>query len=299
MPTRIPESATPDGERARGWRFARRAVRIAARSPLALVGTVLVVGFVVLAALSPWITPHDPLQENLGGALQSSTFLHPLGTDDLGRDVLSRLLAASRTDLFIACVGILCAVVLGVPLGLVAGYFGGRIDAALSTIIDSLLTFPTLILAVLLVSLLGSGTTSLVLAVTLTASPSIARVARGLAMELRDKEFIEAAKAQGTSLARILRCHLFPNAVSQVVVVASVLASQSILTVTALGFLGLGVQPPAPEWGNMLVNSRTYLFSQPLLMLYPGLAISGFILGINLIGDMLRDVLDVRTPWNQ
>jgi ABC-type dipeptide/oligopeptide/nickel transport system permease subunit len=213
--------------------------------------------------------------------------------------VLSRLLAASRMDLFIACAGILCALALGVPLGLIAGYVGGRADAALSAIIDSMLTFPTLILAVILVSLLGSGTTSLVLAVTLTAAPAIARVARGLAMELRDKDFVEAAKAQGTSVARILRRHLLPNAVGRVVVVASVLASQSILTVTALGFLGLGVQPPAPEWGNMLVNSRTYLLSQPSLMLYPGLAISGFILGVNLIGDMLRDVLDVRTTWSQ
>jgi len=259
----------------------------------------LVLGFVAVAGLSPWIAPHDPLQQNLAGALQPSSRLHLLGTDDLGRDVLSRLLAASRVDLLIAGAGILCALALGVPLGLIAGYFGGRVDAAVSGITDSLLTFPTLILAVILVSLLGSGANSLVLAVTLTASPSIARVTRGLALELRDKEFVEAAKAQGMGIGRILRRHLFPNAVSRLVVVASVLASQSILTVTALGFLGLGVQPPAPEWGNMLVNSRTYLFSQPLLMLYPGLAISGFVLGINLIGDLLRDVLDVRTHWSQ
>ncbi len=268
------------------------------RTPLAMVGTILVLFFVIVAVASPWTAPQDPLLQNLGNVLQSPTHEHLLGTDELGRDTLSRVLVASRVDLLIALLGILLALVFAVPMGLAAGYLAGSTDTAVSAVTDSLLTFPTLLLAVILVSLLGSGSTSLVLAVAFTTFPSIARVVRGLTLEIRNQEFVEAVRALGAGHGRVLARHILPNTVGRVVVVSSVLASQSILTVTALGFLGLGVQPPAPEWGNMLAKSRTYLMFAPHLMLFPGLAISGFILGVNLVGDVLRDFLDPRTQWD-
>ena len=276
----------------------RRMWRAARRTPLAVLGASLVLLFAIIAACASWIAPHDPLAQDLGASLQPPSPAHALGTDELGRDILSRLLVASRVDLLIALGGIFLALAIAVPTGLAAGYLGGRVDTIVSSLTDSLLTFPTLVLAVILVSLVGSGGTSLVLAVALTTAPSIARVVRGLALELRGQEFVDAARALGAGHDRVVLRHILPNTVGRVVVISSVLASQSILTVTALGFLGLGIQPPAPEWGTMLAKSRTHLASAPHLMVFPGLAISGFVLGMNLIGDVLRDVLDPRTQWS-
>jgi ABC-type dipeptide/oligopeptide/nickel transport system permease subunit len=274
----------------------RRARRLVA-TPAVAGGLVLIVAVLVIGAIAPWLAGRDPLEQDLAEFLQPPSSARWFGTDDLGRDLWSRVIVAARADLTLVGLGIAVAVVLALPLGLVAGYFRGPLDRAITALSDAVLTFPTLVLAVVLVSLFGAGLGGVVAAVGLTTAPALLRLIRALVLQTAALDFVDAARALGAGHATILARHVVPNILGRGIVYTTLLGSHALLTVTALGFLGLGIQPPAPEWGNMLAGARTYLGTAPWLTLFPALAIVAFILGLNLVGEALRDLLDPKLLW--
>jgi peptide/nickel transport system permease protein len=267
------------------------------RVPAMAAGVVLVVAYLLVGLLATSIAPHDPNEQDLLASLQPPSAAHWFGTDDLGRDLASRVIVAARIDLAIVALGILLAMAVAVPVGLAAGFMRGRTDRLLMSISDSALTFPSLVLAVVLVSLFGAGLQSVIIAVGLTAAPALARLIRSLVLTTADLEYVDAARALGAGSIRLIRRHIVPNIAGRVIVYTTLMGSYGMLTVTALGFLGLGVQPPAPEWGNMLATTRTYLATAPWLLAAPGTAIILFIFGLNLLGDALRDLFDPKLLW--
>lgn len=274
----------------------RRAGRLL-RVPAIAVGLGLVGGFILLGIFAPWIAPYDPTAQDLLAVLQPPSATHWLGTDDLGRDLASRVIVAARADLTIVTLGVGLSVAIAVPLGLIAGFVRGRTDRVLISISDTALTLPSLVLAVVLVSLFGAGLQSVIVAVGLTTAPALARLIRSLVLTTVGAEYVEAARAIGAGPIRLIRKYIAPNIGGRVIVYTTLMGSHAMLTVTALGFLGLGVQPPAAEWGNMLATTRTYLATASWLLLAPGGAIVLFILGLNLLGDALRDLLDPKLLW--
>lgn len=263
-----------------------------ANRPLML-GGLLLTGLILFAASAP-LFPYDPIQPRLDARLEGPSFAHILGTDDLGRDLLTRLAHGARFSLLMGTGAVLLAAAVGLPLGLVAGYRGGLWDLLLMRLVDALITLPAIVLAVAIVSVLGSGAGSVAVAVGITSVPTFGRLARAAALGLREQEFVLAARALGANELRILGRHLLPNALAPVVVQASLGMGNTILVASALGFLGLGVQPPAPEWGAMLSRGRVYVSTAPHLVAFPGLAIALAVLGFNFLGDGLRDALDPR-----
>lgn len=260
-------------------------------------GVGLVAGFLFLGALAPWLHGRDPLEQDLTAFLEPPAATAWFGTDELGRDLLSRVVAAARADLLLVILGIGLAVALALPLGLLAGYFRGPLDRAVTALSDAVLTFPSLVLAVVLVSLFGAGLPGVVAAVGLTTAPALLRLVRSLVLQTAGQEFVDAARALGAGHAAILARHVVPAILGRGIVYTTLLGSHALLTVTALGFLGLGIQPPAPEWGNMLANARTYLGTAPWLIVFPAVAIVLVILGLNLLGEALRDWLDPKLLW--
>ncbi len=266
------------------------------RNPLAMAGLVLVLALVLAAALAPWIAPHDPIAQDLGNRLlPPGTPGHWLGTDDFGRDILSRILHGARITLQIVALVALTAPVLGLLVGTVAGYFGGWVDAVLMRVTDIFLAFPRLILALALVAVLGPGVGNAVLAIALTAWPPYARVARAETLTVRGSDYIAAVRLQGAGAPRIIWGHVVPMCVPSVIIRVTLDMAGVILIAAGLGFLGLGAQPPLPEWGLMISSGRKFLFEQWWVATMPGLAIFLVSLGFNLLGDGLRDVLDPRS----
>ncbi len=261
---------------------------------LAAIGLVIVVFFAVAAILAPLLAPHDPSTVNATGKLLGSSRAHPLGTDELGRDTLSRLLFGARWSLGAAAVASFLVMVIGVAVGTVAGYYGGWVDTLLMRVVDVLLAFPSLILYLAIVGTLGVGLRNVMIALVSISWVSYARVVRGLVMALREREYVRASKALGAPDRRLMWRHILPNVVPPVVVLASLQIGNLILALAALGFFGLGVTPPTPEWGSMINQSRLFLQTSPALMIWPGLAISLTVIGFNLLGDGLRDVLDPK-----
>ncbi|MEY4678492.1 MAG: ABC transporter permease [Alphaproteobacteria bacterium] len=261
--------------------------------PLAIGGTLLA-AYAAIAVLAPWIAPQDPNAQDLLAVLERPSAEHWLGTDQIGRDLLSRLVVGTRFTLAAALLSVAIAGVVGVTLGLLAGYSGGRVDAAITGLVDLLLTIPNLILAIAVASVIGAGLAGLVIATTASFVPPLARLVRGRVLEIRGEDFIAASIAAGTRRARILRRHVLPNALTVVVIETSLLAGQAVLVGAALGFLGLGVQPPAPEWGTMLGAGREFIEVAPHLVLVPGLAITLLVFAFNMLGDGLRDRLDPK-----
>jgi peptide/nickel transport system permease protein len=257
-------------------------------------GLCVVVLFVGLALYAPLLATHDPNKVQAAQRLKPPSSDHLLGTDHLGRDLYSRLLWGSRLSLGIAMLAALLTTAIGVAVGAIAGFFGGLLDDLLMRIVDVLLGFPGLVLALAIVGTLGPGISHLILGLVSVWWVSYARVVRGLVLSLRERPYIEAARALGLRPLRILCLHILPNVLPPVIVIASLEMGQLILAIAGLNFLGLGVQPPTPEWGAMLNEGRTYFQRAPQLMLYPGLAISVVVLGFNLLGDGLRDALDPR-----
>jgi peptide/nickel transport system permease protein len=219
---------------------------------------------------------------------------HPLGTDALGRDLLSRILTGARWSLGTAAIATISVVVIGVAVGLVAGYYGGLIDAVAMRVVDALLAFPALLLTLAIVGTIGPGLRGVFLGLVAVAWADYARVVRGSVLTIREREYVEAARAAGAPDGRLLLRHVMPGVVSPVLVLGTLEMGQLVLALSGLSFLGLGAQPPNPEWGAMLNDGRTYFLTAPHLMLYPGLAITLAVLGLNLLGDGLRDVLDPR-----
>ena len=266
------------------------------RNALAMAGLVLVLALVLAAALAPWIAPHDPIAQDLGNRLlPPGTPGHRLGTDDFGRDILSRILHGARITLQIVALVALTAPVLGLLVGTVAGYFGGWVDAVLMRVTDIFLAFPRLILALALVAVLGPGVGNAVLAIALTAWPPYARVARAETLTVRGSDYIAAVRLQGAAAPRIIWGHVVPMCVPSVIIRVTLDMAGVILIAAGLGFLGLGAQPPLPEWGLMISSGRKFLFEQWWVATMPGLAIFLVSLGFNLLGDGLRDVLDPRS----
>jgi peptide/nickel transport system permease protein len=269
-------------------------LRRLASNPLALLGLALLVLLVVLALAAPLLAPHDPTAVNALRRLEGPGLEHPLGTDHLGRDLLSRLLYGSRWSLGTVALAATLILSLGVSVGAVAGYYGGFIDDLLMRVVDVLLAFPSLLLALAVVGILGPGIENVMIGLVSVWWASYARIVRGMVLALRERPFVEAARALGYSRPRIILRHILPNVLPPVIVLATLEMGELILAVAALNFLGLGAQPPIPEWGAMINEGRPFLLAAPQLMIYPGLAISLAVIGFNLLGDGLRDVLDPR-----
>ena len=266
------------------------------RNPLAMMGLAIVAVLFVMAAFAPWLAPHDPIAQNLSNRLLPPFSPgHLLGTDDFGRDILSRILYGSRITLFIIGLVAVTAPVFGLLVGTVAGYFGGWTDEILMRITDIFLAFPKLILALALVAVLGPGMENAILAIALTSWPPYARVARAETLTVRTSDYIAAVRLQGASSPRIILGHVMPMCLPSVIIRVTLDMAGVILIAAGLGFLGLGVQPPLPEWGAMISAGRKYLFEQWWVATMPGLAIFIVSLGFNLLGDGLRDVLDPRS----
>ena len=265
------------------------------RNHLAMLGLFITVTLVLAAIFAPWLAPHDPITQILADRLQPPlTPGHLLGTDDFGRDILSRILYGSRITLYIVGLVILTAPVAGLIIGTVAGYFGGWVDAVLMRITDIFRAFPKLILALALVAVLGKGMENAVLAIALTSWPPYARVARAETLTVRNADYIAAVRLQGAGATRIIWGHIMPMCLPSVIIRVTLDMAGIILIAAGLGFLGLGVQPPDPEWGVMISAGRKFLFEQWWVATMPGLAIFLVSLGFNLMGDGLRDVLDPK-----
>ena len=264
------------------------------RHPNAVVGTAIV-GFVALVAIfAPWIAPYDPLASDWLAVRQPPTWLHPFGTDDLGRDIMSRIIYGARASLSAGVISVLFAAMIGVPLGLISGYFGGIIDFVLSRITEALLSCPFIILAISLSAFLGPSLTNAMIAIGISAAPIFIRVARGETIALNTEDYIDASRAIGASDLRILVFHILPNSAPPLFVQATLTMAIAVLTEASLAFLGLGQLPPDPSWGSMLDTARQFMTDAPWMAIWPGIAIIILVIGFNLLGDGLRDLLDPK-----
>jgi ABC-type dipeptide/oligopeptide/nickel transport system permease subunit len=270
----------------------RRRRRIANVNIFLWLGASLLAVFVLLALFGQAIAPYDPNAQDLFAMLEPPSAAHLLGTDNVGRDILSRIIVGTRFTLSIALASVFFAGIGGIALGAVAGYFGGLTDRIVTGVIDLLLTVPNIVLAIAIASVAGSSAVGLTIAITASFIPPLARLVRGRVIELVQEDFIAAAITVGMGHTRILLRHILPNAATVIIIELSLNAGQAVLIGSALGFLGLGVQPPAPEWGTMLGASREYLTVAPHIVFAPGLAISLLVLAFNAFGDGLRDVFD-------
>jgi len=279
---------------------ARAAVRVPAlREPLTVLALAIIALFALGAVLATLIAPYDPLAQDLASRLAPPNALHWLGTDQLGRDLLSRVLYGARISLVIGVVVVALAGVIGTAVGLVAGYAGGLVDEALMRLTEVFLAFPPLILAMAIAGALGPSLVNAIIAIAAVTWAVYARLARGQVLALRRREFVEAARAIGARRARILLRHLLPNAVAPLLVQASFDMGSAIVSAAGLSFIGFGAQPPTPEWGVMISEGRNFISTQLWLSLFPGLAILFTVGAFNLLGDALRDTLDPRLRRNQ
>lgn len=264
------------------------------RNRAAIAGGVVVTLFVLIAVLAPVLAPYPPNEGDLTKRLNPPGREHLLGTDSLGRDQLSRVIYGARISLQIQVVAVAIALVIGTLLGIVGGYYGGKLDNITMRIMDVLLAFPGIFLAISIIAVLGPGLTNLMLAAGIYSVPQFARIVRGSVISLKEKEFVEAARAVGENDLNILFRYLLPNSMAPIIVQTTLRMATVLLTASGLSFLGLGVQPPTPEWGAMLSNARAYLITAPHVATVPGLAIMLVVMGFNLFGDGLRDSLDPR-----
>jgi peptide/nickel transport system permease protein len=264
------------------------------KNKMALIGLAVVI-FVVLASLTAsFVAPFNPLKLSLKNRIKAPSEDHFFGTDHFGRDVLSRVLYGGRVSLQVGVFSVLLAAITGVILGAVGGYFGGRIDYLIVLIMDALISFPTLLLAIGFMAVMGPGVNNIIIALALVFIPTYGRVVRGSVLSIRQKEYIEAARNAGSGDLKIIFLHVLPNTMAPLIVVTTISVANAILIEAALSFLGLGVPPPAPSWGNILSDGRNFISQAPWLTIFPGLAITLTVLGFNTLGDGLRDVLDPK-----
>jgi peptide/nickel transport system permease protein len=265
------------------------------RRPMAVAGLLVVIGFVVMASAAPWLAPYPPGATDFNALLAPPSAEHLLGTDALGRDVLSRIIWGARASMQAGFFATVLALLIAVPIGLVAGYYRGWVDTVVARVTDVLLAFPFIILAVGLSAILGPSLLNATIALGVGAAPGIVRITRGETFALREEDFVPAAIANGAGDATIIFRHILPNMTSTLIVQATVTIPAAIVGEAVLSFLGLGVQPPTPSWGTMLQDAQSYLAQAPRLAIFPGLAIVLAALAFNLLGDGLRDILDPRT----
>lgn len=265
------------------------------RHPLARLGGGLVLAMVLTGALAPWISPYDPAAISVGEVLEPPSRRHPLGTDELGRDVLSRLIWGARVSTEVGLVAVGISSLIGVTLGGMAGWWGGWVDAAVMRLVDVMLCFPSFFLILAVIALTEPSVLNIMAVIGVTSWMGMARLVRAELLSLREREFVLAARVMGASSARVLLRHLLPNAMAPVLVTTALGMAQAILIESALSFLGIGVQPPTPSWGNMLASAKECMGVAWWLSAFPGLAILLAALGYNLLGEALRDLLDPRT----
>jgi peptide/nickel transport system permease protein len=273
----------------------RRAIRRFLRHRLAVFGLVVVVLFILAAVLAPWIAPADPIQTSWTSIRKAPSAAHWFGTDENGRDVLSRVLWGARVSMAAGVLSVMVALLIGVPIGLLAGLAGGWTDTVISRIADAMLSVPFLILAIALAAFLGPSLENAMLAIAITASPVFVRLARGMTLEAKSTDWLEAARALGNPPWRLGLVHVLPNIIPPLLVQATLSIAEAIIAEASLSFLGLGQQPPSPSWGSMLNSAQRFLTQAPWLAVFPGLAIFLVVLAFNLVGDGLRDALDPRS----
>jgi len=275
----------------RPWRLA---VRRLAQQRAALIGLAVVLFFIAIAVAAPLLAPYDPLATDWRAVRKPPTALHFFGTDELGRDVLARLIWGARASLMAGLVSVSIAVAVAVPLGLVSGYLGGAVDGLLMRMVDAMLAIPFLILAIALAAFLGPNLTNAMIAIGVAQTPIFIRLTRGQVLVVRHENYIEAALAIGNPGRRIMLRHILPNVLAPILVQATLAIAAAIIAEATLSFLGLGQQPPAPSWGSMLNTATRFLAQTPWMAIWPGLAIFTLVLSFNLLGDGLRDALDPR-----
>lgn len=263
-------------------------------NPSALLGAVMVLLFVVLAVFASWIAPYDPTKTNFLMLRKAPSAMHWLGTDEIGRDILSRVIHGGIASLYAGVVSVFIALFVGMPIGLVAGWFGGWLDAIISRATDALLAVPFLILAIALAAALGPSLTNAMIAIGLSQVPIFVRLTRGQVLAVKTEDYVEGARAVGVPNGLILLRHITPNIVAPLLVQATLTVATAIIAEASLSFLGLGQQPPAPSWGSMLNTAKNYMDQAPWMSISPGIAIVMVVLGFNLLGDGLRDALDPR-----
>lgn len=264
------------------------------RNRAAVGGGVVVLAAALVGLLAPLLAPYDPLRVDLSAAWDGPGARHLLGADELGRDILSRIIYGSRTSLEIAVVGVTIALALALLIGPPAGFYGGWVDRVLMRLVDVMLAFPSILLAIVIIAIISPGSLSTMLAVGISSVPTFARLARGSTLSLRNEEYVTAARAVGATDGHIIGAHILPNLVTPLIVQSTLRLSTMVLTAAGLSFIGLGVQPPYPEWGAMMSQARSVIREAPFGILFPGLALMLVVLGFNLLGDGLRDALDPR-----
>lgn len=281
-----------NGRKGGDW---RRIFRTFCRNRTALIGTIVLLGAVIpLAALAPSISPFDPYEQKADRTLKGPDGKNLLGTDMYGRDVLSRILYGARVSLSVGLGSVLIGTVLGTIIGLTAGYFGRRIDDVLVRLIDIFMSFPTLLLGLMFIAVMGPGLTNLIISIGLALTPRIARIARGATISIREYDFVTACRAIGMSNFRIMTKHILPNIMGDIVVMGTLWCATAIILEANFSFIGLGVQPPTPSWGQMIRSGVDYLGNAPWLWIFPGLSIFISVLSFNMLGDGLRDIADPK-----
>ena len=272
----------------------RRAWRRLMRRGGAMIGLTVVAFFILIALLAPWLAPYDPIATSWSTVRAAPTGAHPFGADELGRDVLSRVIWGTRASLLAGMVSVSISLALGVPIGMLAGYLGRWIDAFISRITDAMLACPFLILAIALAAFLGPSLTNAMIAIGISATPIFIRLTRAQVLSAKAEDYVEAARALGNPHWRIALRHILPNIVAPLIVQATLAIAAAVIAEASLSFLGLGQQPPAPSWGSMLNTARNYVDQAPWMAIWPGLSIFLLVLSFNLLGDGLRDALDPR-----
>jgi len=272
----------------------RRALRRLVRRRGAMLGAAIIAAFVALAVLAPVFAPHDPLQTSWGAIRKAPSAAYLFGTDEIGRDVLSRVIWGARASLLAGLVSVAISMSLGVPIGMLAGYLGGWVDGLISRATDAMLACPFLILAIALAAFLGPSLTNAMIAIGISATPIFIRLTRAQVLTVKVEDYVEAARAVGNSRFRIVWRHILPNIVAPLIVQATLAIAAAVIAEASLSFLGLGQQPPAPSWGSMLNTAKNYIDNAPWMAIWPGLSIFLLVLSFNLLGDGLRDALDPR-----
>jgi len=278
----------------RGERPWHRTMRRLAKRRAALVGLTVVAFFIALSILAPIVSPYDPLATNWAMVRKPPSMLHLFGTDEIGHDILARIIWGSRASLMAGIVSVSLALAIGVPIGLLTGYVGGIVDATVMRLIDAMLAIPFLILAIALAAFLGPNLTNAMIAIGVSQMPVFVRLTRGQVLSVKHEEYVEAAYAVGNSARRIVLRHILPNIIPPLLVQATLATAAAIIAEASLSFLGLGQQPPDPSWGSMLNSAKNFMSQAPWMAIWPGLAISSLVMSLNLFGNGLRDALDPR-----
>jgi peptide/nickel transport system permease protein len=285
--TSVVTTPVPSSPWQRAWRRFRR-------RPSAMLGLIVVLAFIALALFAPWVSPQDPIAASWSAIRKAPSAEHWFGTDEIGRDVFSRVIWGTRASLLAGVVSVSISLMVGIPIGLAAGFFGGYIDGAISRVTDAFLACPFLILAIALAAFLGPSLTNAMIAIGISAAPIFVRLTRAQVLNTKEEDYIEAARAVGNSPLRIALRHILPNITAPLMVQATLAIAAAVIAEASLSFLGLGQQPPAPSWGSMLNTAKNYIDNAPWMAIWPGVSIFLLVLSFNILGDGLRDALDPR-----